>query len=66
MIIHYSVFCLESHLKSAKGNALYTSKVIQNELITICGNIVRDEILKDIRNARFFQSLLMRLLIQQM
>ena len=45
---------LENHLKSAKGNALYTSKVIQNELITICGNVVRDKILQDIRSASYF------------
>ena len=54
-------FCVQSgdkvlsdHLKSASGNATYTSKTIQNELIEICGDIIRDKILAKIRQAKYF------------
>lgn len=36
---------LKKHLETAAGNALYTSKTIQNEMIEICGNIIRNKIL---------------------
>ena len=45
---------LSDHLKSAGGNATYTSKTIQNELIEICGDIIRDKILAKIRQAKYF------------
>ena len=45
---------LYSHLKSAPGNATYTSKNIQNELISICGDIIRNKILDKIRKAGYF------------
>ena len=45
---------LLDHLKSAGGNATYTSKTIQNELIEICGDIIRDKILAKIRQARYY------------
>ena len=32
---------LKEHLENAPRNALYTSKTVQNELITICGSIIR-------------------------
>ena len=57
---------LSEHLKSAGGNATYTSKTIQNELTEICGDIVHDKILAKIRQARYFFILLMRPLIYQM
>ena len=44
---------LDSHLKTAPANALYTSKTIQNELISICGNVILDKILMSIRDAGF-------------
>ena len=56
-------FCVQSgdtllaeHLQSAHQhrNALYTSKTIQNEIIDICGNIIRETILEEIRAARYF------------
>ena len=54
-------FCIQSgdtilteHLQSAHRNALYTSKTIQNEVIDICGNVIRENILEEIRVARFF------------
>ena len=45
---------LAEHLQSAHRNALYTSKTIQNEVIDICGNVIRKNILEEIRVARFF------------
>ena len=39
------------HLTSAPGNALYTSKTMKNQLITICGDLT---ILIDIQHASFF------------
>ena len=47
---------LAEHLQSAHQhrNALYTSKTVQNEIIDICGNIIRETILEEIRAAGFF------------
>ena len=45
---------LKKHIESAAGNALYTSKTVQNELISICGDIVRNKLLAQIRKAGFF------------
>ena len=45
---------LEQHLQTAAGNALYTSKTIQNEVITICGDLIRGKILQKIKKASFF------------
>lgn len=47
---------LAEHLHTAHHhhNALYTSKTTQNELIDICGSIVRGTILAEVRTARFF------------
>ena len=47
---------LLDHLKSAGGNATYTSKTIQNELIEICGDIIHDKILAKIRQAKYIFS----------
>ena len=44
----------QEHLQTASRNAIYTSKYIQNELIIICGNIIRNRILQRIRDAGFF------------
>lgn len=44
---------LEEHLKAASRNATYTSKEIHNEMITVCGNIIRHKILQRIRDAQF-------------
>ena len=45
---------LSDHLASAGANALYTSKTIQNEIIEICGNIIRSTILGRARAAGVF------------
>ena len=44
---------LEEHLQTAQGNALYTSKTIQNELIVVCGNIIRQQILSKVKKAMY-------------
>ena len=45
---------LKEHLKTAQQNAIYTSKTIQNEIIVICGDLLRNKILKEVREAQFF------------
>ena len=45
---------LEEHLKTAAGNAMYISKTIQNQMITVCGDIIRKKILEMIRKVGFF------------
>ena len=45
---------LKEHLQTAQGNALYTSKTIQNQIITICGDLIRRKILQSIRDAGFY------------
>ena len=47
---------LAQHIQSADKhhNALYTSKTTQNELIAVCGHIIRTRILKDIKAAHLF------------
>ena len=45
---------LEEHLKNSASNALYTSKTVQNELIVICGDIIRNKILAKARRAKYF------------
>jgi hypothetical protein len=42
---------LADHLATARNNALYTSKTVQNEIIGICGSIIRSTILARTRNA---------------
>lgn len=45
---------LAEHLKPANRNALYTSKTTQNQLIEVCGSIIRNSILEQIRTASQF------------
>lgn len=47
---------LSEHLKTASDhrNALYTSKTTQNEIINVCGDIIREAILADVHEAVFF------------
>ena len=40
---------LHQHLLTAKGNVIYTSKTIQNEVIHIYASLVREKITKKIR-----------------
>ena len=45
---------MQRHLQSSAKNARYTSKMIQDELITICGDMIRNRVLDDIRQAGFY------------
>ena len=47
---------LADHFKSASHhkNALYTSKTVQNEIINVCGDIIRSNLLDNIRAAGAF------------
>lgn len=45
---------LEEHFKNANKNATYRSKTTQNELIEVCGDHIRDKLLKEIKEAVFF------------
>ena len=48
---------LANHLKNARRNATYSSKTIQNELIQVVGNSIREKIINDIKAAKFFSIL---------
>ena len=45
---------LKEHLKTASHNATYTSKETQNQMIAICGDIVQNQHLLKVQNARYF------------
>ena len=45
---------LQEHLSTAPANALYTSKTIQNEMIAVCGGIIRRKLVEMVQRARFF------------
>lgn len=45
---------LKKHLETADRNAVYTSKEIQNQMIVICGDIIRGKILQKVQKARYF------------
>ena len=45
---------LRLHFENAARNATYTSKNIQNELIEISAELLRNEIVKEITRAKFF------------
>ncbi len=45
---------LADHLSHAPRNAMYMSKTIQNELITIVGNKIRSVILEEVKCSKFY------------
>ncbi|KAL4108262.1 hypothetical protein QTP88_018493 [Uroleucon formosanum] len=51
------LYVSDKHLKNATSFASYTSPNVQNEIITICGNLIQENILKNIRNAKYFSIL---------
>ena len=51
--VNFGDHILKQHLENAAGNALYTSKTIQNKMITICGDIIRSKLLKMIKKQSF-------------
>ena len=48
---------LENHLKTCSKNASYISKTSQNELICCCGKFIKDSLIKDIKESKFFSIL---------
>jgi hypothetical protein len=48
---------LRTHLETAPRNALYTSKTIQNDMISVAGNAIRNEIIKEMKVAKYFSIL---------
>ena len=45
---------LKEHLVSCKHNASLVSKTIQNELIACASNIIKEDIIRDVKNAKFW------------
>ena len=45
---------LKDHLVSCKRNATLVSKTIQNELIACAGNMIKEDIIKDVKDAKFW------------
>ena len=43
-----------TYLETSPRNALYTSKIIQNEMIVVIGNVIEDHIIDEIQAAKFF------------
>ena len=47
-------YVLRTFLEMAPRNALYTSKTIQNEMISVVGSAIQDKIIEEIQAAKFF------------
>ncbi len=45
---------LANHLKNSPRNARYTSKTIQNELIEVVGNHIRQGIIDEVKSSKFY------------
>ena len=45
---------LKQHLLTAARNATYTSKTIQNDIICLCGEMIRQLILSAVRSSPFY------------
>ena len=48
---------LQEHFVTAPGNATYTSKTIQNEIISCCGDLITEKIVQEAKECRFFSVL---------
>ena len=48
---------LRTYLETAPRNALYTSKTIQNEMISVIGNAIQEKLIEEIKEANFFSIL---------
>jgi len=45
---------LANHLSTTTKTATYISKTTQNELIEICGDLIREQIITEVKRATFF------------
>ncbi|CAF3312579.1 unnamed protein product [Rotaria sp. Silwood2] len=52
--VHTGDSVLENHLSTASKTATYISKTTQNELIEICGDLIREQIITEVKHATFF------------
>ena len=48
---------LHTYLETAPRNALYTSKTIQNEIISVLGSAIQDHLIQEIKAAKFYSIL---------
>ncbi|CAH3192879.1 unnamed protein product, partial [Porites evermanni] len=48
---------LKNHLATRSANARYSSKTIQNQLIMLIGDHIRDSIIQEIKEAKYFSIL---------
>lgn len=48
---------LKNHLATCSANARYSSKTIQNQLIMLIGDHIRDSIIQEIKEAKYFSIL---------
>ena len=53
--VHAGDQVLKEHLETASLNGIYTSKKIQNQMISVCGDIIQNRLLDKIHKANFFQ-----------
>ena len=60
-LLNFRVECgdviLEEHFQTCPKNATYRSKTVQNELIEICGDYLREQIIREVKVAKFFSIL---------
>ena len=48
---------LHTYLETAPRNALYTSKTIQNEMISVLGSAIQDKLIQEVKAAKIFSIL---------
>ena len=48
---------LKNHLATCRANARYSSKTIQNQLIMLIGDHIRESIIQEIKEAKYFSIL---------
>ena len=48
---------LEEHFKTPAKNAIYTSKTVQNELISCCGELITKTLCEEVQDGKFFSVL---------
>ena len=54
LVVRHGDKVLEDHLKTAPLNARYTSSPVQNQLIFLCCKYITDNIVDEIKAAKFF------------
>lgn len=48
---------LHKHFESTSKNATFVSKTVQNQLINICGSIITDKLIKEVKDSVFYSIL---------